>query len=245
MVVPRCGRTGEVVEPMLTDQWFVAMTTPAPATHPHFPGKTIQDLCLAAVGDGLSSDARTRRERSRPVRARRMAVDVPALDQQHPGLVHLAPALVGPPDPGVVRRGGQRLRRAQRGGRARAGARETRPRAGVVRAGRRRARHLVLVGAVVPLDARLAGGHARAAHVPAVVGAGHGLRHHLLLGRADDHDDDLLHRRSAVPRRLHQRPRARRGRPEDVEVEGQRARPARPDRRRRRSRRSSRSARRT
>ena len=54
MVVPRCGRSGEVVEPMLTDQWFVAMTTPAPATHPYFPGKTIQDLCLAAVGEGMA-----------------------------------------------------------------------------------------------------------------------------------------------------------------------------------------------
>ncbi len=53
MVVPRCGRSGEVVEPMLTDQWFVAMTTPAPATHPYFPGKSIQQLCLAAVGDGM------------------------------------------------------------------------------------------------------------------------------------------------------------------------------------------------
>jgi valyl-tRNA synthetase len=38
-----------VVEPMLTDQWFVAMTQAAPATHPYFPGKSIQDLCLAAV----------------------------------------------------------------------------------------------------------------------------------------------------------------------------------------------------
>ncbi len=55
MVVPRCGRTGEVVEPMLTDQWFVAMTKPAPATHPLWPGKSIQDLCLAAVGEGLKS----------------------------------------------------------------------------------------------------------------------------------------------------------------------------------------------
>ncbi len=55
MVVPRCGRTGEVVEPMLTDQWFVAMKTPAPASHPHFPGRTIQDLCLAAVDQGLPS----------------------------------------------------------------------------------------------------------------------------------------------------------------------------------------------
>src|SRR5436190_16109466 len=55
MVVPRCGRTGEIVEPMLTDQWFVAMKTQAPVTHPVFPGRTIQDLCLAAVGDGLES----------------------------------------------------------------------------------------------------------------------------------------------------------------------------------------------
>ncbi|MDH4181823.1 MAG: class I tRNA ligase family protein, partial [Betaproteobacteria bacterium] len=50
MVVPRCGRTGEVVEPMLTDQWFVATAKPAPATHPYFPGKSIQDLCLSVVG---------------------------------------------------------------------------------------------------------------------------------------------------------------------------------------------------
>jgi valyl-tRNA synthetase len=49
MVVPRCGRTGEVVEPMLTDQWFVATTKAGPASHPHFPGRTIQELCLAAV----------------------------------------------------------------------------------------------------------------------------------------------------------------------------------------------------
>jgi valyl-tRNA synthetase len=53
MVVPRCGRTHEIVEPMLTDQWFVATKTPAPATHPLFPGSTIQELCLAAVGDGV------------------------------------------------------------------------------------------------------------------------------------------------------------------------------------------------
>ena len=55
MVVPRCGRSGEIIEPMLTDQWFVAMKTPAPASHPCFPGKTIQDLCLAAVDDGVVS----------------------------------------------------------------------------------------------------------------------------------------------------------------------------------------------
>ncbi len=65
MTIPRCGRSGEVVEPMLTDQWFVAMTTPAPATHPYFPGKTIQDLCLAAVGDGITTAASGEREQVR------------------------------------------------------------------------------------------------------------------------------------------------------------------------------------
>jgi valyl-tRNA synthetase len=28
LMVPRCARTGQVIEPMLTDQWFVAMTKP-------------------------------------------------------------------------------------------------------------------------------------------------------------------------------------------------------------------------
>ena len=65
MIVPRCGRTGEVVEPMLTDQWYVAMRVPAPATHPHFPGRTIQDLCLAAVGDGILDPATGGRGRVR------------------------------------------------------------------------------------------------------------------------------------------------------------------------------------
>jgi valyl-tRNA synthetase len=53
MVVPRCGRTGEVVEPMLTDQWFVAMTKSSPDDHPFFPGKSFQEICLAAVNKSL------------------------------------------------------------------------------------------------------------------------------------------------------------------------------------------------
>ncbi|HEY5307403.1 MAG TPA: valine--tRNA ligase, partial [Casimicrobiaceae bacterium] len=65
MVVPRCGRTNEIVEPMLTDQWFVAMTRPTPATHPFFPGKTIQQLCLDAVGDCLAQAGDGERERVR------------------------------------------------------------------------------------------------------------------------------------------------------------------------------------
>jgi len=53
MVVPRCERSGEIVEPMLTDQWFVAMTKPAPDTHAWFPGKSFKDVCLQAVNASL------------------------------------------------------------------------------------------------------------------------------------------------------------------------------------------------
>ena len=53
MVVPRCERSGEVVEPMLTDQWYVAMTRPAPAGHPYFPGKSFKTICLDAVNASL------------------------------------------------------------------------------------------------------------------------------------------------------------------------------------------------
>jgi valyl-tRNA synthetase len=41
LVVPRCARTGQVVEPMLTDQWFVAMTKPG-ADGQSIAGKAIE-----------------------------------------------------------------------------------------------------------------------------------------------------------------------------------------------------------
>ncbi|MBS0319107.1 MAG: valine--tRNA ligase [Proteobacteria bacterium] len=56
MMVPRCARTNVVIEPMLTDQWFVAMREPARAGHPRWAGRTIQDLCLAAVSDAGITD---------------------------------------------------------------------------------------------------------------------------------------------------------------------------------------------
>ena len=46
MVVPRCGRTGAVVEPMLTDQWFVALSKPGPA------GKSIAQTATEVVANG-------------------------------------------------------------------------------------------------------------------------------------------------------------------------------------------------
>ena len=48
MMQPKSGRTGVVVEPMLTDQWFVAMSQPAPAGTLS-PGLSIAEVALAAV----------------------------------------------------------------------------------------------------------------------------------------------------------------------------------------------------
>ena len=59
---------------------------------------------------------------------------------------------------------------------------------------------------------------------------GHRLRHHLLLGRPDDDDGLAFHGRSAVPHRLHPCAGARRARPEDVEVARQHHRPLGADR---------------
>src|SRR5699024_7022964 len=50
-MVPRGDRTNTIIEPMLTDQWFVAMSQPAPADSLH-PGKSITEVALDAVADG-------------------------------------------------------------------------------------------------------------------------------------------------------------------------------------------------
>ena len=50
-MVPRVSRTGEVVEPMLSEQWYMAMSKPAPATA-YFPGKSIGEIGLEAVESG-------------------------------------------------------------------------------------------------------------------------------------------------------------------------------------------------
>ncbi len=51
MTVPRCERTGEVVEPMLSEQWYMAMSKPAPAGTLH-PGKSIAQVALEVVARG-------------------------------------------------------------------------------------------------------------------------------------------------------------------------------------------------
>ena len=49
--VPRGDRTGVAIEPMLTDQWFVAMSKPAP-DGTRFPGKSIAQVATEVVEDG-------------------------------------------------------------------------------------------------------------------------------------------------------------------------------------------------
>ncbi len=51
LMVPRGDRTNAVIEPMLTDQWFVAMSKPAPEGTLN-PGKSITDVALEVVADG-------------------------------------------------------------------------------------------------------------------------------------------------------------------------------------------------
>jgi len=46
LMVPRCARTGQVVEPMLTDQWFMAVNKPGP------DGKSIASKAIEAVESG-------------------------------------------------------------------------------------------------------------------------------------------------------------------------------------------------
>lgn len=49
LMVPRCARTGQVVEPMLTDQWFVATTKVSPKDP---TGKSIAQKAIDAVQSG-------------------------------------------------------------------------------------------------------------------------------------------------------------------------------------------------
>ena len=83
-MVPHGDRSGVVIEPYLTDQWYV-------------DAKTLAQPAAQAVRDGRTD-----------VRAEAVGSDLFQLDGQHPALVHLAPALVGPPDSRLVRLGARR-----------------------------------------------------------------------------------------------------------------------------------------
>ena len=78
-MVPHGDRSGTVIEPYLTDQWYV-------------DAKTMAQPAIAAVRSG----------RTRFVSAE-LGADLFRVDGEHPALVHLAPALVGSPDSRLVR----------------------------------------------------------------------------------------------------------------------------------------------
>ncbi len=50
-MVPRVSRTGEIVEPMLSEQWYMAMSKPAPEGS-YNPGRSIAEVGLEAVTSG-------------------------------------------------------------------------------------------------------------------------------------------------------------------------------------------------
>ena len=93
--------------------------------------------------------------RAREVRARARPRRVLPLDGEHRAVVHLAPALVGPSDPGLVRAGQEGVRGAVGGRGEGRGAHALRQGRGAG-ARSRRARHLVQLGAVAVLDPGLA-----------------------------------------------------------------------------------------
>ena len=77
--VPHGDRSNVVIEPFLTDQWYVN-------------AKELAKPAIEAVRDGQDQ-----------IRAAELGEHLFQLDGKHPALVYLAPALVGPSNSGVVR----------------------------------------------------------------------------------------------------------------------------------------------
>src|SRR6185312_14159450 len=197
--VPRGDRTGVVLEPYLTDQWYVKI---APLAAPAIAA--VEDGRTRFVPEGYS---KIYFEWMRKIKdwcvSRQLwwGHRIPAWYDDK-GNVHVGRE---EPDP-----------RAQQAPR--------KPRAA---AGRRRARHLVLLGALAVLDARVAGQDGGAEGVLSDERARHRLRHHLFLGGPNDDDGPQVCRRRAVPGCVHHGPHPRRARRQDVEIPGQRPRPPR------------------
>ena len=207
MVIGRCQRSNDVVEPRLKTQWFVrtgAARRSARSRRPASGRTRILPERFEKVWEHWLTNIR----------------DWNVSRQLWWG--HRIPAWYCPD--GHVD--------GQRGGRAGRAACEVcgRPAARAA-PGPGHLRHLVQLRAVAVLDARLAGRDRRPAPLLPGLRHGDGLRHHLLLGRPDDDAGHRADRRRAVPHGLPVGPDPRPVRPEDVEDEGQRRRPARDHRR--------------
>ena len=149
-----------------------------------------------------------------------MAPALLRLGRQHARLVHLAPAVVGPPHPGLVRPGRRdRLRRPGRGAADRRGLDARTTTCSTPGSPRRCGRSPRWAGRTTPPDLRTLLPDQR---------AGHRLRHPVLLGRPDDDVRPVRDGRRALPFRRGRAARhgPRPARQEDVEVVRQRGRPA-------------------
>ncbi len=180
------------------------------------------------------------------LRAEELGDDLFQLDGKHPAVVHLAPALVGPSDSGLV--AARTTRCSSPSEMKRQGAQTERRGPTSIGGGRK-----VLTGSSVRRDEDVLDTWFSSALWPfSTLGwpdktpelarfyptnrAGHRLRHHLLLGCPHDDDGPALHAGGAVRRRLHPPSGARCVGRQDVEVEGQCGRSARRHRRIRRRR---------
>ena len=172
LMVPRGDRTNAILEPLLTDQWFVDI-------------KPLAEPAIRAVEDGR---IRFVPENWSGVYFEWMRHIKDWCISRQLWWGHRIPAWYD--DQG-------RTYVAHSEAEARA---ENRPRTRRRAApGRGRARYLVLVRSVAVLHAGLAAPDPGARHLLSDHGSGHGLRHHFLLGRAHDHDGPEIHGRGAVP----------------------------------------------
>ena len=204
--VPHGDRSGVVIEPYLTDQWYVNV-------------KPLAERALGAVRAGQDQ-----------VRAGELGEDLLPVAREHRAVVRLAPALVGPPDsrPGMTRRATSSSRSARRRRKAQARAKHGRD---VPLTRDEDVLDTWFSSALWPFSTlgwpddtpELDRYYPTNTLVT-------GLRHHLLLGRPHDDDGPALHGRGALRHGLHPRPRPRREGRQDVEVERQRHRSARRDR---------------
>src|SRR5205807_1371918 len=200
---------------------FVKVTPAHDATDFEIGLRHKLEMPLVMTEDGRMEHPTSVPQRGHSSRPRAVGRDVRALDREHPGLEHLAAAVVGSPHPRVQlhqvrppvgRPGGpEGLPQVRRPGRA----------------GSRRARHLVLVLAVALRDARLARPDARLEAVLSRSHAGDGPRDPVLLGGAHDHGRLPLPRRAPVLDGLPARHGAGYPAPQDVQIARQRHRPAR------------------
>ena len=195
--VGTCYRCGTDVEPIISAQWFVKM-------------EPLAREALRVVNDGGGQ-----------VRPRPLLQDLHQLDGERPRLVHLPPALVGPPHPRLDVRGLRRDdRQRDRSHRVPALPLHPHPPGGGC------AGHLVLLRPVALLHPGLARREQRGLQVLLSHRcAGHRLRHHLLLGGPDDLLRLRADQEAPLPHRVHPRPGAGRQGKEDVQEPGQRHRP--------------------